>query len=65
MSDRAIIAIAIAPIGVYFALMGAIFALAPTHFPGPALAVGGSVLAILSAAFANVLRMRRDRKPSA
>ena len=62
MSDKGIIALALAPVGVYVVAMGAIFAFSPTHFPGAVLAVGGSMVAIFSVAFANVVRLRRDRR---
>ena len=55
-------AVALAPIAFYVAIMVATFALNPSHFPGAMFAPGGGIVAMGSVGIANALKIFRDRK---
>ncbi len=59
-SNKTIVAIALAPVALYMAAMMALLLL---RIPIPTSALGGGAFVVfLSVGFANILRLRRDRK---
>lgn len=61
MSNKTIIAIALAPVALYLSIMAALFFLRPFEIPGGLLLGGAVAVTILSIGFANLLGMRRGQ----
>lgn len=60
-SNRTIIAAAVLPVSVYLTLMLALLILQPFEVPAGVIPAAGAVVTVASIAFANFLRLRRDR----
>jgi len=60
-SDKTIVAAAVVPVCVYLVLMLAFLALQPFDVPAGVIPGAGAIVTIASIAFANFLRLRRDR----
>ena len=61
-SDKAIVAVAVAPVCVYLTLIVALLILQPFEVPAGVIPAAGAGVTIASIAFANFLRLRRDRR---
>jgi hypothetical protein len=61
-SDKAIVAAALVPVCIFLTLMLALMILQPFEVPAGVIPAAGAVVTIGSIAFANFLRLRRDRR---
>jgi len=61
-SDKAIVAVAVLPVCAFLAFMLALLVFQPFEIRAGVIPGAGAVVTIASIAFANFLRLRRDRR---